>query len=166
MPRGFRFNLQAVLEQRERVEEAKRRVVVELERERLAIEERIRGYQRAITSARQDMRRELGAERTDGEQSGANVSLSYVRMQAGASLNLVAKAQQAVLELAGLGRRLDAARVELLEAATRRKAVELLREKRLQEWKRAQRAKEDAELDEMSVMRYGRADTSETGAAA
>jgi flagellar export protein FliJ len=77
-------------------------------------------------------------------------------MQANASLHLVARAQQAVLELAGLHRRIDAARLELLKATTDRKAVELLKERRRREWVDEQRRREDAELDEINVMRHGR----------
>lgn len=168
MARRFTFNLQAVLDQRERLEEARRRVVADLERERLAVEQRLRGYQRSITAAKQDLRRELGGERgvTRDTDDAERLSLSAVRMQAGASLRLVSLAQQTVLELAGLHKRLDAARLELLEAATQKKAVELLRQKRLDEWKQEGRRRENAELDEMTVMRHARRDDAHAGEAA
>ncbi len=170
MARGFVFNLQAVLDQRGRVEEVRRRVVADLERERIRLEERLRGHQRAIAGAKQDLRRELGAARSDGVVAGRtqaeSLSLSAVRMQAGESLRLVAVAQQTVIELAGLHQRIDRARLELLEATTQKKAVELLRAKRLEEWKQEVRRKENAELDELSVMRHARSDGAESGAAA
>ena len=84
------------------------------------------------------------------------VALHAVKMQANASLHLVARAQQAVLELAGVHKRLDAARIELLSATTARKAVELLRDRRYQQWKHEQARKEAAESDELNVMRHGR----------
>jgi flagellar FliJ protein len=168
MPRGFRFNLQPVLDQRERIEEAKRLIVAELERERIRIEDRLRGYQRAIVAAKQDLSRQLGAQqaRIAAPDAAERISVESVRMQAGASLRLVAQAQQTVLELAGLHKRLDAARLDLLDAATQKKAVELLREKRHEEWKQEQRRKENAELDEMTVMRHVRRDDETAGAAA
>lgn len=159
MPRKFRFSLEAVLQQRRASEETHQRRVAELERERLAIEDRIRGHQRSITSAKQDLRRRLCVEKRDGRPDGVpgtGVSLADVKMQANASLHMVARAQQAVLELAGLHRRLDAARLELLKATTERKAVELLKAKRLQEWQQENRRKEDAELDEINVTRHAR----------
>lgn len=158
MGRKFVFSLEAVLRQREAIEERQQRRVAELERERLAVEERIRGHQAAITSAKQDLRRRLCVDRRAGEldRLGGGVSLRDVRMQANASLHMVARAQQAVLELAGVHRRLDAARLELLKATTERKAVELLRAKRYEEWRAALARKEDAELDEINVTRHAR----------
>ena len=41
----------------------------------------------------------------------------------------------------------------LLEATTRRKGVELLKEKRLQEWRDEENRREDALLDEIAVTR-------------
>jgi flagellar export protein FliJ len=155
MARRFKFTLEAVLKQRLALEEQRQLRVAAMERERLALEERIRGYQRSIAGAKNDLRRRLGAEKGAGEGTGG-VSLGDVRMQANASLHLVARAQQAVLELAGLHRRIDAARLELLKATTDRKAVELLKERRRREWVDEQRRREDAELDEINVMRHGR----------
>lgn len=159
MARKFRFSLEAVLRQRLAIEEKHQRLVAELERERLALEDKIRGYQRSIMSAKEDLRRRLSSEQRAAElerTGGTGVCLSDVRLQANASLHLVVLAQQTVLELAGLHRRLDAARLELLKATTGRKAVELLKTKRHQEWKEEIRRKEDAELDELNVMRHAR----------
>src|SRR5688572_19603202 len=155
MARKFKFTLEAVLTQRMAIEEQHQRRVATLERERLALEDRIRGFQRLIRGAKDDLRKRLVSERRESDldtSSGGGVSLSDVKLQANASLHLVARAQQSVLELAGLHRRIDAARLELLRATTDRKAVELLKAKRLQEWKDEIRRKGDAELDEMNVM--------------
>lgn len=157
MAKKFKFSLEAVLKQRRAVEETHQRRVAELERERLMMEDRIRGYQRSIMGAKDDLRRRLVSERESVDlDAPRGVSLSDVKLQANASLHMVARAQQAVLELAGLYRRVDMARIELLKATTDRKAVELLRAKRLQEWKEEIRRKEDAELDEINVMRHKR----------
>lgn len=158
MARKFKFTLEAVLTQRLATEEQHQRRVATLERERLSLEDRIRGYQRTIRGAKEDLRRRLVSERNEADAPGGAVSLSDVKLQANASLHMVARAQQAVLELAGLHRRIDAARLELLKATTDRKAVELLKAKRLQEWKDEIRRKGDAEIDEMNVMRHGRAE--------
>jgi len=154
--KGFVFKLQAVLDQRTRAEEEWQRAVAALEHERIVLETRIRGCQQAIETARNDLRDRLGAERGDSEAARALGPLADVRMQANASLDLVNKAQQAVLVLAGLHKRLDGARLNLLKAAADRKAVELLKTRQKEEWRREELRKETAELDEMSVMRHAR----------
>lgn len=141
----FRFELEAVLTQRRAAERVTRQALAHIEREREAIEDYIRECHRGALTARNDLRDRLGA--------GGLVDLRSVRVQAGASLTLVARAQRAVLELAGVHKRIDAARIELLRAAVRRKSVESLRERRYAEWARDQARKEEARLDELMVMR-------------
>lgn len=153
MGRRFVFELQAVLDQRERVEDEHRRRVAGIERERVAVEDRLRALQHQILGAKQALRDRLTS--TDG--GSASVPVSEVRLQATASSQLLLRAQQAVLELAGIHRRLETARRELAAAAAARKAVELLRTRRFEEWKRALAKAEQAELDELAVMRAGRA---------
>jgi flagellar export protein FliJ len=145
----FIFKLQAVLTQRQAAERRCQAAVAVLERERAAVEARIRELQRAIVAARDDVRAGLaGGEGT--------LDIRGVRLAAGASLHLVARAQRAVIELSGVHGRLDAARVQLLRAATRRRAVELLRERRYEEWLSEERRREDAALDEIGVMHAAR----------
>jgi flagellar FliJ protein len=143
----FRFSLRAVLEHREMIEEQKQRAVAALEAERVRLENAIRECQRGIALERDDMRRAL----TAGDVRAA-------RAQSAASVRLAAVAQRAVVELAGLHRRLEAARAELLEATKRKKAVELLKGRRYEEWKREQDRREMAALDELAVMAAGRKD--------
>lgn len=155
MPRRFVFDLQPVLDQRERVEEEHQRRVGEVERERVAIEDRLKGLQQAIIAAKDDLRATLTPEARLGGQAVAHVVVHAVRQQSTASAHLLARAQQAVLELAGVHKRLEAARRELVAAAAARKAVELLKARRYQEWRRALSRFEHAELDELVVMRHG-----------
>lgn len=146
----FVFSLQPVLEQRLRVERERQRQVAELERDRLAIEREIAGYERAIIGERDDLRARLFQER-----SGERVNLAQVRQQAHASLGLIARAQRAVVRLAGVQKRLDAARLELIRAAADRRGVEVLRERRFEAWKREQERREALAMDELAVMRAG-----------
>ncbi|MEM9560896.1 MAG: flagellar FliJ family protein, partial [Planctomycetota bacterium] len=60
------------------------------------------------------------------------------------------RAQAAVVRLAGVYERLDRARLELLEAATARRAVELLRDRRLEAWKRDELRREQLVLDDLT----------------
>jgi flagellar protein FliJ len=141
----FRFELEAVLEQRLRIERQAQRGVAELEVERLQLEERVRRLQRAIADERADQRLLL-----QGGQVGE------ARAQAAAAVRLGGVAQRVVLELSAVHVRLEAARGELLAATKRRKAVEMLRERRLEAWREDENRREAAEMDELAVMQAGR----------
>ncbi|MEM7621701.1 MAG: flagellar FliJ family protein [Planctomycetota bacterium] len=156
---AFKFGLDPVLRQRAREEEEKQRKVAQLERQRLAIEDEIRGYQRSIEAEREDLSTRLDAAR-EGE---AGINLGDVRVQANASLHMITMAQRSAVRLAGVYERLDEARLELLEASVRRKAVEALRDKRYEAWRQKRSKAELAALDELGVMRYGRGDVFGTG---
>jgi flagellar protein FliJ len=143
----FRFRLQAVLEHREMVEQERQRAVAALERDRVRLEEVIRGCQREIERERDELRAGLG--------SG---DIRAAKLQSAAMLRFIADARRAVLELSGVLKRMERARASLLEAATARKAVELLRERQLLEWKTGENRREAAAVDELVVMRAGRKD--------
>lgn len=145
---AFRFNLQAVLKQRLAVEREKQRALGELERLRLGLEDRLREFQRAIVAEKADLRHALAP--------GSSSGVREVRLQANMSLALVGKAQQTVLQLAAIMRRIELARRDLLEATTRRKAVERLRERRFEQWRADQNAAEARSLDELAVMAAAR----------
>jgi flagellar export protein FliJ len=149
----FHFELEVVLEQRRAVERTRQLAVAALERQRMDLEDRIREFQRQIVSEKQDLREALSV---GGSGGGVAVDLRHVRMQAGASLRLVGKAQHTVIQLAGVHKRLEASRQELVHATTRRKAVEVLKERRFELWKSEEKRREDGALDELSVMRSGR----------
>lgn len=162
----FRFDLQRLLDHRERVERDKQLAVAALERERIALEDRIRDHQRAITATKTDLRAALAGERlgdADGGGASGRMDPRSVRMQAGASLHLIVKTQQLALALAGLHKKINTARLELLEAATQRKAVELLRQRRYDRWRREEARRETAELDDLAAARVGRSDAPGTG---
>ena len=159
MPK-FKFELEPVLRLRRRVEEQRQRAVAELERQRSGIEDRIRAHQASISATKRDLRQMLTGERAavQGEAWGeSGVSLRGARLQANAALHMVAQAQRAVVELAGVHGRLDVARLALLKAMTQRKAVEVLKQKRYEEWRSEVLRKEQAEVDEMVNARVARA---------
>jgi flagellar export protein FliJ len=152
----FIFELEAVLKQRLAVEREKKLAVGALERERAEIEEGIRLYQGDLVRERQELRDQLSTAK-----GAAVLDLRGVRFQAGAALRLITLAQRAVLRLAGVHRKLDAARLELLEATTRRKAVETLKERRFEEWRHEQKRKEAAAADELNVILAARSEGNE-----
>jgi flagellar export protein FliJ len=79
-------------------------------------------------------------------------------MHASSSMQILRDAQRIVLELAGVHKRLEAARAELIEATKQRRAVELLRDRRFAEWRNAENKRETAAIDELAVIAAARKD--------
>jgi flagellar FliJ protein len=142
----FRFELQAVLNARLRAEELQQRRVAELEASRRKLEDGLRARQARIGESRAQLR---------GRLMGA-IDPSMLRGQANASLAGMRDAQRVVLELAGIHRRLQSVMVELRAASRDRRAVEILKERRFEDWRREQDRREQAELDEIAVIRGSR----------
>ncbi|MBC03958.1 MAG: flagellar export protein FliJ [Phycisphaerae bacterium] len=137
----FRFQLQALLDARKRAEDVRRREVAELEGERNRLENDLRRRQASIVNAREEARDGLVGE----------VRPHLLRAAANASMSLMRDAQRSVLELAGLHRRLDAARAVLAEASRDRRAIELVRERRYEAWKMEIERREQSALDEIAT---------------
>lgn len=140
----FRFRLAPVLTQRERAERNCMLAVAELEREKIRLENHIRAAQNRIVAGRRAIADSL---------SGGRVELGDARLQAGATLRDDQDARRAVLELAGVMRRLEGARAGLIEAAARRRAIELLRDRDHARFKAEEDRKENNALDDLIVMR-------------
>ncbi len=145
MPR-FIFPFEVLLETRCRAEEDAQRAVAQIERQRLELEESLRRQQRNIAQDKDALRTELTGP----------LNMRGLRLAAHASLHLIRKAQQVVLQLAGLHQRLEAKRARLIEATRARRALELLRERRFEQWKKALNKAENAALDELSVIAFAR----------
>jgi flagellar FliJ protein len=141
----FRFQLEVVLRHRKNIEQQKQRAVAELEVQRVRLENLIRQCQEGIARERAELKTRL-----------SEADLRGARWQAAASMRLVTAARRAALELAGVHKRIEAARAELLEAAKRRKAVELLKERRFEEWRQMEARRDLAAVDELAVMAAGR----------
>lgn len=142
----FRFQLQPVLDHRIAIERERMRALGELERDRLRLEARLRELRETAAVEREDLRAALGG------QAGP-VDLTRVRLQAHTGFRCANEEHRTILALAGVFERITRARQLLLEATTRRKGVELLKEKRLQEWRDEENRREDALLDEITVTR-------------
>jgi flagellar FliJ protein len=142
----FRFELQAVLDARLRAEEVVQRRVAELEASRRRLEDGLRERQSRIGESREQLR---------GRLTGS-IDPNMLRGQANASLAGMRDAQRVVLELAGIHRRLQGVLEELRAASRDRRAVEILKEHRFEEWRCEQDRREQAELDEISVIRGSR----------
>lgn len=150
----FRFPLEALLEQRSAVEKSRQLAVAALERERIELEGLIGDRQRQIRSHKDDLRALLTGVGADGTPQ--SVDTRTVRLQANASLHAQVGTQRMALQLAGVYRRLEAERAELMRATTARRAVETLKTRRLEAWKRELNRKESTMLDEMATMAVSR----------
>jgi flagellar FliJ protein len=138
----FNFTLEPLLRARRLQEQERQRAVAEIERQRIAIEDELRRQQDRIASAKGSMR----------EQLVGAIDAWSLRMHAASSMAVMRQAQRAVLELAGVHRRLESARVELVEAMRSRRAVELLRERRYEAWKMEVDRAEASALDELAII--------------
>ncbi|MEQ9616918.1 MAG: flagellar export protein FliJ [Phycisphaerales bacterium] len=149
----FVFPLQKVLELREREERDRRANLARFERARVQIEQRIKSHQAAIAQAKRD----IGAHAMTPTGHGTMMlDMRSMRLQTNAALHLRVKAQMLVVRLAELNKDLDKARAELTQARQRRRAVEILKEKALEEWKLDRAKREANELDEINTVRAAR----------
>ncbi len=139
MPR-FRFPLEPLLEMRRREEDLRKRELAALEQQRRSMEDDLRRKQDDLTSGKTALRAGLVGV----------LDATILRQQAAATIAVDRHARCTVLELAGLLQRIAAARKLLLNASQRRRAVEILRERRLEEWTYTENRKETALLDEFA----------------
>lgn len=142
----FRFKLEPVLTVRRRREQAAQLKVAELERIRRGLEDALRRQQELITTAKSSLKGRLVG----------TLDVDDLRAHAGATIGQMRAGHRILLELAGVHTRMDAARAELIEASRRRRAVELLRDRRYEAWRRALDRAEDAAIDELAVQAAAR----------
>lgn len=135
----FVFKLQTLLDLRVREEDVIRRTLATLTGRKVAIENRLRAHQTKLVDGKVAMRSRLVGR----------VDPDALRMYAHSALEVMRTAQTAAIELAGLSKRITHVREELLSARTNRRAVELLRERRYLEWRRARERREVAVLDDL-----------------
>lgn len=149
----FRFELEPLLKARRMVEQSHQRAVAALEHERMKFEDLLRQLQQQISSEKSGLQMEL---------TGV-IDAHQLRLGAAATMQTMRKAQRIVLELAGVHRRLETARAQLIEATRHRRAVELLREKRLEEWKSRLDKQETDAIDELAIIAAARRSTAGGG---
>jgi flagellar export protein FliJ len=154
MPR-FRFGLDPLLEMRRREERSCMGEFAKIEQQRASAEHALRHKQAEISAGRDALRAGLVGK----------LDMTLLRQQAAASVAVDRVARQTVLQLAGLARQSDAARAKLVQASQRRRAVEILRERRLEEWKQEADRKETAFLDDLSNIAAAREAAGTEGAA-
>ena len=142
----FRFKLEPLLRHRRSIEERFQREMAQLLRERMILQTHLRRMQQTISDSRRDL--------SDG-LVGA-VDLDRVGQFARYSGEVRQQAQSMVVRLAALEKAVAQARQKLARATRARKALELLRDRRHEQFKRRLQRIEDAQLDEIAVQRYAR----------
>jgi flagellar FliJ protein len=139
----FRFPLDPLLRQRQREEDALKRELGALEFARREIEDRLAARQSEIAGGKASLRSSLVGR----------LDVAALRQQATATVAVDRLARRTVIDLAGHIQRIERARAALVEAARRRRAIEMLRERRLEEWKATRDRAETAFLDELATSR-------------
>ncbi len=135
----FVFRLQPLLRARRLAEQAQQRRVGEFEQQRIGLEDTLRRQQQVLVDGKVALR-----DRLTG-----TLQVHDLRVHANAALQVMHQAQRLVLQLAGVHKRLEEARADLLAATQRRRALQLLRDQRLEQWRADQNRAEAARLDDL-----------------
>jgi flagellar FliJ protein len=142
----FRFQLEPLLRARRATERIHQMAVAELDQRRVELERTLRRQQQFISTGKREMTQRLVGP----------LEMSSLRQHAGSTIGLMRQGHRIVLELAGLHKRLEAARAGLREAARERRVVERLRERRFEQWRMQMQKAEDAAIDELAVQSAAR----------
>ena len=142
----FQFNLEPVLKTRKAAEQHHQRIVATLETKRRELEERLIRLQRAIEEGRLGLRHQLSGP----------LAMADLRAQAGSVTHARRGADAIARELGVLMKQMDDARAKLRDAMARRRAIELLKERRLHEWTLQMNRVEQAAMDELAVINAAR----------
>lgn len=140
----FIFKFEALLNHRRLVEDQRQRELAQHLRGQMILQEQLRAMQQTIRQSK----RQLGAGLI------GRVDLAAISQFAGFSGHTAMRARQIVARLAEIDKQVHAARQSLLDAARQRKALELLRDRQHDAWRRERQRREDAELDDLANLRY------------
>jgi len=142
----FHFKLQPVLDYRKLLEE-------KLMLECADVKKRFDGEKETLERLRREMADLISQLRERGKKklSAADVSfyLSYINYMRGEG-----NRQEEIVRR--VGEELDEKRAELTEAAGKRRILEIMKEKRLEEYKVSLNDRERKEMDEAAILRSGR----------
>ena len=148
----FKFKLEAVLKQRQALEDVAQRELAKVMRQRMIMHDQLRTMQNTIVSSKRDL--------TDGLMG--QVDMTSVGQFARYSVQVRQRAHGIVAQLANVERLVEAARLKLIEASRDRKVIDRLREKHYNKWLLEQQRREAAELDEIGTGQYAHRMMAET----
>lgn len=145
MPR-FTFRYETLLAHRRNIEDRCQKQLAERLRTQMILSGHLRSMQQTILDSKRDLGRAL--------VGGVDLSRvgEFTRFNAESTL----RGRQLVRKLAELEPQVEAARQQLLGATAQRKALELLRDRDREAWRREQERRETAELDELAAQAYTR----------
>ncbi len=143
---AFRFRFETLLAHRRREEEGRQRELAEVLRKQLVMRGQLSGLQSDIDGARRQL----------GEALSGAVDLTAVGGFTRFSAQTTLRGRQLVDRLAQLEHLILAARRALMEAVRQRKALETLRERDQDRWKRDRQRIEQAQLDEQAAQTWSR----------
>ena len=148
----FKFSLAPVLELRERVEDEKQQALAARQLE-------LKAAQDELARLNADFKRYSNALRDGhGSLSTDELRWHYAHLE---YLDRRMVMQHATI--AARKREVDRARADLMEASKDRKAIEKLKDKRLQEHRQLEAANEQKELDDSNARRHGRSSAAAAG---
>jgi len=140
--RPFTFKLEGVLRQRHRTEQTHQQRVALIQRERMGVIEALETIRRELDLERGDLRQRLGSP---------HGKLSEARAQLLAISAMQQRQARAHATLEEIEARLASAQRELARAAGERRAVELLRDRRYEAWRREGARQEQRALDDLTT---------------
>jgi len=142
----FTFRYESLLQHRRNLEDQAQRRLAERVRTQMIFREQLTGMQNQITESKRDL----------GSALVGKIDLSRVGDFTRYNADSTVRGRQLVQRLAELEPQVEAARQQLLSATQQRKALELLRERDLKQWKLQQDRRETVELDELASQAYTR----------
>lgn len=144
----FVFRYETLLNHRRDIEDQCQRELASQMRARMIMTDQLRGMQQDIT----DSKHRLGSSLV------GKVDLSQVGDFTRYNQQATVRGRQLVKRIAEVEIKVVHARQQLLHATQQRKALELLRERDLKQWRKEMDRKETAELDELAAQAFIRED--------
>ena len=139
----FQFKLTAVLRLRLHEEQEAQRELAELQQQADGLKGHLRTMQGHLEETRLEQR----------EAVSGRVDLVAMRGAAKSAMQIARRADEIVRALAQFQPRLETARQNLVEKTRARRAIELLKERRYEEWKNEAEREEQATIDELANSR-------------
>jgi len=143
---AFRFRFQSVLDHRRLVEEQRQRELAICLRRKAELEDLLRQTQQTLRGNKQQL----------AESLIGHVDMSQLGGYARYASHMTVRGMDVVRRIAAASNQAEEARARLLDATKRVKALELLRDRELAQWKKARKKAEAAHLDEVAVQQHAR----------
>ena len=152
----FNFRFQSVLEHRRRIEDECQRELAQHLRTHMILEGQLQRMERQVRQSKHEL-----ADALVGRVDVQRVS-DFARY----SGHSAERARQLADRISQAKRQIDQARAKLLDATRQRKAMELLRSRHEQAWRKELRRREAMQMDELATQQFVRGAAGQAPAAA